>query len=234
MQKLFCRITCIAAVLVCSLANAQGKKTVEVFASINRQKQQADQYSVTVQFKIQKGWHIYADIGDGFEIPTSLELKLPKGVRVSGDWKRPAGLELGDGSKTGYEGSVSFSRTVVVDGAVADPDIGVIVRFQACNDSICNRPQKKTLSVRIENPPEATDLFEKPVRIMAVEKSRTRFKSPAVFDIDDDGRDELFVGSLMGSIDIYKNTNTESKGDPVWVPGKPLEGADGAIRTSNW
>lgn len=233
-------VACVIAMLVCSSANcssanAQARNTVEVAASIDRLKQQTEQYSVRVQFKIKKGWHIYDDIGDGFEIPTSLQLKLPKGVTVSGDWKRPLSLELGDGSlKTVYEGKASFSRTVVVDASAADQQIGVIVRFQACNDSVCNRPQKKTLSVRIENQAASTGMFEKPVRILAVEKSKSRFKSPAVFDVDGDGQDELFVGSLMGSIDIYQNTNSEATGDPVWVTGEPLQGADGKIRTSNW
>lgn len=234
MHKHWYLVACATAVLVCSAANAHAA-TVEVAASIDRQPEQTNRYSLTVEFKIKKGWHIYDDIGDGTEIPTSVKLKLPKGVTVADDWKRPLSVELGDASfKTAYAGNFSFSRTVVVDAAAGNQEIGVIVEFQACNDSICNRPQKKILTVHIKNQKTPGGIFEEPVRISALEKSSSRFKSPAVFDLDGDGKDELFVGSLMGSINIYTNTNTKPQGDPVWVKSEPLRNDNGDIRTSNW
>ena len=65
--------------------------------------------------------------------------------------------------------------------------------------------------------------------------AKKRFLSPGIFDVDGDGKAELMIGTLMGSVGVYENQNTTGKGDPVWGPWKDFEDAKGnSIRTSNW
>ncbi len=64
-------------------------------------------------------------------------------------------------------------------------------------------------------------------------KAEQMYPSPAMFDIDGDGRDELVVGDIFGSLNIYEN---EAKtGDPKWSEFRALKSVDGeAIKVSNW
>ena len=81
--------------------------------------------------------------------------------------------------------------------------------------------------------------FEHPVRLMVGDEpmntsARQMYPSPAWYDVDNDGKVELVVGDISGSINVYENSN-DGKGDPVWEKHKPLESADGErIRVSNW
>ena len=47
------------------------------------------------------------------------------------------------------------------------------------------------------------------------------FPSPSVFDVDSDGKDELVIGSLFGSVYACENRNN-SKGDPEWSKPRPV------------
>ena len=232
---------CAASVLLCSPADAAPQKSVTVDASIAPRKGSTDQFTVAVSFKIKPGWHTYDDVGDGSEVPTSIKLELPEGVKAAGEWQRPLSTESRDAiDKKIFEGHVEFTRSVTVDAKAQGQAIGLTVQFQACNDQVCNRPQKKKLSVQIPTSARSNTVFEPPVQLMVKGKplntrARQRFPSPALFDVDGDGQKELVSGSLMGSVHVYENTNSTGKGDPVWATSKPLKGADGkSIRTSNW
>ena len=59
------------------------------------------------------------------------------------------------------------------------------------------------------------------------------YPSPVLFDIDNDGRDELVCGDLWGILRVYENIASE--GDPVWGPATKLQSVDGEdIKVSNW
>lgn len=240
----FSVVICIASIFLCSATHAAIEKTVTVDASIQAEKGSATQFTVAVTFNIKAGWHTYDDVGDGSEVPTSIKLKLPEGIKTVGQWRRPIGTEsLDTVGKKIYEGEVEFTRSITADASAQGQTIELTVQFQACNDKLCNRPQKKKLSVEIPKASPSNTIFaifEAPVPLMVKGKplnsaAKQRFPSPALFDVDGDGQTELVTGSLMGSVRVYENTNSTGKGDPVWAASKPLKDADGdSIRTSNW
>ena len=81
--------------------------------------------------------------------------------------------------------------------------------------------------------------FEAPVRLMVGDqplntRARQMYPSPAVYDVDSDGKVELVVGDIFGSLNVYENQNT-GKGDPVWSKHTRLKTAKGKpIKVSNW
>ena len=87
--------------------------------------------------------------------------------------------------------------------------------------------------------PFSNQHFGSATRLMVGEKplntgARQMYPSPAMFDVDGDGQDELIVGDIFGSLNVYENEN-EGSGDPVWSEFKPLKSADGEkIKVSNW
>ena len=217
------------------------EKPVALKGTIQPSTASADRFTITVEFNIKDGWHTYAEVGEGPEQRTSLELNLPEGVKSAGDWNRPAGIEGTASSSEIHVGNVRFSKSVVVDPSAYGQNIEVVVSYQACTDDRCNRPQNKTVSIAIPaKAPTGQGIFEDPVRINSDGKplntvAKKQFVSPAIFDVDGDGKAELFIGTLMGSLGIYENLNTSGSGDPVWGPQGYLKDAKGEeIRTSNW
>ena len=217
------------------------EKSVTLTGTIQPNDVQADQFTLTVQMKMKKGWHTYGEVGDGSEERTSLELKLPEGVTAKDDWSRPEGIEGKAENYRIYEGQVSFSRNVVIKPKAHGKKIDVVVSYHACTDEFCNPPQNKTVSITIPAAkPSGSGLFEHPVQINADGKplntvAKTRFPSPGIFDVDGDGTAELVIGGLMGSVGVYENQNTSGKGDPVWGPRDEFKDSKGkTIRTSNW
>ena len=222
-------------------ADAAIQKTVTVGASIAPDERSTIQFTLAVTLDIKAGWHTYDDSGDGSELPTTIKLKLPEGVKAVGEWRRPNSTESrASVDKTVYEGQVEFTRAVTVNANAQGQMIELTVQFQACNDEVCNRPQRKKLSVEIPRSSRSNTTFERPVQLMVRGKplnsrAKQRFPSPALFDVDGDGQAELITGSLMGSVRVYENSSPSETGDPVWAPSTPLKDADGkSIRTSNW
>lgn len=81
--------------------------------------------------------------------------------------------------------------------------------------------------------------FESVTRLVVGEKplntnAAQRYPSPAMFDVDGDGRDELIVGCIYGTLNVYQNEN-KGTGDPVWSEFESLKSAKGEkIKVSNW
>ena len=219
---------------------AQGKP-VTFTGTITPEARQTNHFTVTVQMEIGLGWHTYDDVGDGAEIPTTLELKLPEGAESASDWSRPAGIDGHTTQSTIYVGMVEFSKRVLVKPSAYGKTIEALVSYQACTDQYCNPPQDKIVSIEIPaGGSSARDLFDAPVRLKVKDAflnvaAKKRFPSPAMIDVDDDGQAELVVGELMGSVGVYENQNTSGTGDPIWGPRTHLKTFDGKrIRTSNW
>ena len=217
------------------------EKPVALEGAIQPSTASANHFTITVEFNIEDGWHTYAEVGEGPEQRTSLELNLPEGVKSASDWNRPAGNEGTALNSEIHVGKVRFSKNVVVEPNAYGKNIEVVVSYQACTDEFCNPPQRKTVSIAIPaKAPTGQSIFEDPVRINSDGKplntvAKKRFVSPAIFDVDGDGKAELFIGTLMGSVGIYENLNTSGSGDPVWGPQGYLKDAKGEeIRTSNW
>lgn len=93
--------------------------------------------------------------------------------------------------------------------------------------------------VQPDSPEFANAYFEAPFRLMVNDdllntRAKKMYPSPGMYDVDNDGQQELVVGDIFGSMLVYENTNS-GKGDPVWSDFYPLNAADGKpIKVSNW
>lgn len=77
--------------------------------------------------------------------------------------------------------------------------------------------------------PELLRVGEAPLNATA----KQMYPSPAVFDVDRDGRDELVVGCISGRLSVYENEAQE--GEPTWSEPRALKSVDGKdIKVSNW
>ena len=87
--------------------------------------------------------------------------------------------------------------------------------------------------------PFSNAYFSSVSRLMVGEKplntsASQQYPSPAMFDVDGDGRDELIVGCIYGTLNIYQNEN-EGTGEPIWSDYESLKSAKGnKIKVSNW
>jgi len=221
---------------------AFAEKPVTIKGSIEPQAEKANHFTVTVQMAIASGWHTYDQVGEGTAIPTSIKLKLPEGVTAIGDWNRPNSTDGSESNSTVFEGEVSFSKSIAVPQNLFGKSVDVIVSYQACTDKMCNRPQKKTISIAIPTKEPYADsiLFEPPVMVLVKDEplntvAKKMFPSPGMFDVDGDGQVELVIGDLLGAVGVHENLNTSGTGDPAWGPREELTGIAGdAIETPNW
>ena len=101
------------------------------------------------------------------------------------------------------------------------------------------QPKIKTEVAAKTAPPEFVNAnFEAPIRLMVGSSplntaARQMYPSPAVYDVDHDGKSELIVGDIFGSLNVYENQS--DKGDPVWSEHTALKSSNGkAIKVSNW
>ena len=58
--------------------------------------------------------------------------------------------------------------------------------------------------------------------------------SPAIFDVDQDGKAELVIGTIRGDVFACETSN-DDKGDTVWSAPASVKTEDGKpLRMSNW
>lgn len=66
------------------------------------------------------------------------------------------------------------------------------------------------------------------------EDGKMMYPSPVVFDIDNDGTNELVIGTIFGALLACENSN-EGSGDPVWEAPVVVNTHDGEpIDLNNW
>ena len=101
-------------------------------------------------------------------------------------------------------------------------------------------PATKTKAAAKPTRPEFVNAtFEPPFRLMVKNEplntaAKQMYPSPAIYDVDNDGQNELIVGDIFGSLNVYENMNSDG-GDPIWSSHYALTTADGkAIKVSNW
>lgn len=116
--------------------------------------------SVSIQLTaaIDDGWHLYAlDPVEGGPIPTRITagpaptFVLQEKNIVRSDPKRAHDANFGVETAY-YEESTTFGLPISVskDLKAGERELEVTARFQACNDSICLRPQSVTLKIKIK------------------------------------------------------------------------------------
>jgi thiol:disulfide interchange protein DsbD len=113
--------------------------------------------SVQVTAVIDEGWHLYAlDPVEGGPIPTRISASpTPAFTLREKDIDKPEPKRAQDPNfnieTAYYEESVTFGLPIAVasDVAAGEREIEVTARFQACNDSICLRPQAATMKIKV-------------------------------------------------------------------------------------
>lgn len=199
------------------------------------------QLRLIVELDIEPGWHTYAHVPAGHPgVLTEIDLDLPDGTRAVGEWETPASRpDLQAPAARVYEGRVRFERLLTRESDGGPAEAKVLVTYQACTEEKCLPPSKLSMKVRLAGAGDAVAEFEAPFRLMVGDQplnteAKKMYPSPAVFDVDGDGEDELVVGDIFGSLNVYENEN-DGEGDPVWSRFRPLESADGdPIKVPNW
>jgi thiol-disulfide isomerase/thioredoxin len=119
---------------------------------------------VVVSVQVDPGWHINSnEPGLDFLIPTKLEFELPDGIRV-GRVTYPQAVSrrlkfAGDRELKVYEGEFTIGATLSYDSASASPAaLAAVLRYQACNDTICKRPAmlRVPLEIRVATAQDAS------------------------------------------------------------------------------
>lgn len=110
---------------------------------------------VVVSVHVEAGWHINSDEpGLDFLIPTRLDFDLPDGIRVL-DVTYPAAVSrrlafAGDRELKVYEGEFTIRATLSYESSSAAPTaLAALLRYQACNDTICKRPSMLRVPLEI-------------------------------------------------------------------------------------
>lgn len=101
---------------------------------------------VVVSVRVETGWHVNAnEPGLEFLIPTRLDFELPAGISVSDvTYPQPVSRRLqfaGDRELKVYEGEFVVRATLSYESSsVAPTALAALLRYQACNDTVCKRP----------------------------------------------------------------------------------------------
>lgn len=114
--------------------------------------------TLTVRVKMADGWHINdAGAVTAGAIPTTLTLRLPRGVTARGEWEYPDALPNPDGEGLVYHEEVVFKRVLEVSPSVAPGPVEAVCEFgyQACNASTCRPPAKLVLRAKAQVSPKA-------------------------------------------------------------------------------
>ena len=91
---------------------------------------------VTFRVKIHPGYHIYAAVADSDPyVVTTVEFRLPEGVKAVGDLQRPSAKTYNSAGTMIYEDTIEFRQEVSGTGFIT-----CILNFQCCNDQICMPP----------------------------------------------------------------------------------------------
>ena len=209
---------------------------------------QTPTFTINVDVQVDDGWHIYDVVPKGTPVSeTTVSIKYPNGVVAVGDLERPFSLPYIEkpGTKI-FQGTVSFSQKVKVSESFDSGKVKVALKYQVCNVDRCQPPTEQTVSVAIPKLDDKDadgndfDLFATPELLMVAGKplnsaAKQMYPSPAIFDVDNDGKMELVVGDIFGSLNIYENQNLSGQGDPVWSEYTPLKSIDNKpIKVSNW
>ncbi|TWT81555.1 hypothetical protein CA13_30080 [Planctomycetes bacterium CA13] len=93
--------------------------------------------TLVIRARVKDGWHFYSSTEDnGTNIPTEIQVDLPAGMEFVGEWKVPRSVDghLGD--------DATFQRVIRLGKTPVDrTEISGSIRFQACTDKKCLRPQ---------------------------------------------------------------------------------------------
>lgn len=112
-----------------------------------------NQFQVVLKAKILDGWHIYSTVpaGEPYTV-TSLQIETSDGVEKAGDLRKPEALpSIGNPAIKVWEGEISFSQGIRLTDKSADkPTVRLVIRYQACDENMCQIPKKKTFELDVK------------------------------------------------------------------------------------
>ena len=138
---------------------------------------------VVVSVQMEPGWHVNGhEPGLDFLIPTKLDFELPDGIHVDEViYPEPVLRRLkfaGDRELKVYEGSFTIRATLSYESSSAAPTaLAALLRYQACNDTICKRPAmlRVPLGIRVA----ATQHISSPTATESLALKWQRFSTEA-------------------------------------------------------
>jgi thiol-disulfide isomerase/thioredoxin len=111
---------------------------------------------VVVSVQLAPGWHVNShEPGLDFLIPTKLDFELPEGIRARDImYPEPVSRRLrfaGDRELRVYEGAFTIRATLSYESAAAAPKaLMALLRYQACNDTVCKRPSILRIPIEVK------------------------------------------------------------------------------------
>lgn len=109
--------------------------------------------SLVVQVKVARGWHIYGrQPHRGVAVPTKLEVKLPAGVEVAGDWiADDAVVDPASGGASIYRNQVVFRQRLRASPSATQGEhtLSVKLIYQVCDEAICSPQQVQSHSTEL-------------------------------------------------------------------------------------
>lgn len=129
---------------------------------------------------------------------------------------RAESVSLADSKTAAKSGSKSKSKT-------------------ASNTKSESSGSKVDLSTALFDAPIALQVDGAPLNAAGDEEGRIMYPSPSIFDVDNDGVDELVVGEIFGTMTVFERSQNDAKtGDVNWSSAKMLERDGKPIELNNW
>ena len=99
------------------------------------------EFQVALNFQIAEGWHIYGPKKDDTYLPTTIDWKLPKGIKLKAiRWPKPRLVNSGDSVQPTYEDTITVLATfIAAKNAKVNSQLKLAakVNWQACRELLC-------------------------------------------------------------------------------------------------
>ena len=147
---------CLAAATARPLAQGAHKPPITWAAGPAARGAAGDILRLEVMARIDDGWHLYSLTQPAPPDPTSIAVAEGQAFSLKGAVEAPApekGFDAAQGAETEYyTGQVTFGVPVAAaeNTAPGNYAVTIAVRWQACNGSLCLRPQTLTVEVPVQ------------------------------------------------------------------------------------
>jgi DsbC/DsbD-like thiol-disulfide interchange protein len=107
--------------------------------------------NLSIKVRIQPLFHIYALNKSGNEnTPTTLDVTLPEGFKLKGDWKAPAPKKSGKARIYRDEVILNAAVNVTRKARSGKHPIKCAMQYQVCNEEVCWPPATLDLATEVE------------------------------------------------------------------------------------
>ena len=127
-------------------ASVNGRVTMKVEPSLVEVSN--DPVDVQIVLEIESGWHLASpDQKDPFVIGMSIGT-LEENLEITARWPDAVAFDGPEGEITVYQGTIRIPITLVASGTI-DSNTSVMLTWQACNDTVCDRPMTERIPLKI-------------------------------------------------------------------------------------